>query len=42
MLEWQEREHELDDALALNNDVAVNVLREYGLYKFFMCQNMQS
>ena len=42
MLEWWEREHELDDALVLNVDITLNVLRECGLYKFFMCLNMRS
>ena len=42
MLEWWEKEHELDDALALNDDVTVNVLRECSLYKFFFCLNMRS
>lgn len=42
MLEWQEREHEQDDALALGNDIMMNALRECGIYKFFMCPNMHS
>lgn len=42
MLEWWEWEHELDDALVLNDDVMMNVLHECGLYKFFLCLNMQS
>ena len=42
MLEWREKEHELDDALALNDDVLVNVLHECGLYKLFLCPNMRS
>ena len=35
MLEWWEREHELDDALALNDNVMVNVLRECGCTNSF-------
>ena len=42
MLEWREREHELDDALALNDDIMVNVLGESGLYNFFTCLNIWS
>ena len=42
MLEWWEREHDLDDALAFGDDIMVNVLQECGLYKFFMWSNMWS
>ena len=42
MSECQEQENELDDALALNENVTVKVLHECGLYKFFLCPNMRS
>lgn len=42
MLEGREREHEIDEALAMGDDIIVNVLWECGMYKFFMCLNMQS
>ena len=35
-------EHDLNDALALNDDVTVNVLHECGLHKLFLCLNMRS
>ena len=42
MLEWQEWEYDPNDALALNDYVVVNVLRECGLYKLFLFSNMRS
>lgn len=42
MLEWREREHEIDDAFVLNDNVTMNVLRECDLHKFFLCMNMRS
>ena len=42
MLEWKENENELDEALVLNDNVTMNVLHEFGLYKFFFCLNMRS
>ena len=36
MLEWKEREHELNDQEALNERTTIVLLRNCGLLKFFM------
>ena len=37
MLEWKERENELNDQEALNDRAIIVTLWNYGLLKFFMC-----
>jgi hypothetical protein len=42
VLEWHEREHEEDDAIAGNNPGTVAALRDYGLLKFFHISGMRA
>jgi hypothetical protein len=42
MLEWREREHEDDDAMALNDLGTINALRQCGLLKLFKIQGMRA
>jgi hypothetical protein len=42
MLEWREREHEEDDAIARNDPGTVAALRECGILKFFRIQGMRA
>jgi hypothetical protein len=42
MLEWREREHEEDDAIARNDPGIVDALRECGILKFFRIQGMKA
>jgi hypothetical protein len=42
MLEWREREHEEDDAIAENDPRIVAALRECGLLKFFRIPGMRA
>ena len=37
MLEWKEREHEVNDQVALGDRATIMSLQNYGLLKFFMC-----
>ena len=40
MLEWKEREHELNDQVALNDNVTIDALSNYELLKLFMCPGL--
>jgi hypothetical protein len=42
MLEWREREHEEDDAIAENDSSIVAALRDCGLLKFFRILGMRA
>ena len=42
MIEWKEREHEMDDIAALRIPRTRAALRAYGLLKFFKLQKMKS
>lgn len=42
MLEWKEREHELNDQVALGDQETMDALWNCGLLKFFMCPGMQA
>lgn len=42
MLEWKEREHELNDQEALNDSATIVALCNCGLLKFFMCLGLQA
>lgn len=42
MLEWKEREHELNDQVALGDQDTMDALRNCGLLKFFRCPGMQA
>jgi hypothetical protein len=41
MIEWKEREHEMDDLVALWSPRTRVALRAYGLLKFFKLQKMK-
>jgi hypothetical protein len=41
MLEWREREHEVNDNAAMDDPPTLDALRNCGLLKFFWCQNMR-
>jgi hypothetical protein len=41
MIEWKEREHELDDVAALQSPRSRAALRNCGLLKFFKMQKMK-
>jgi hypothetical protein len=41
MIEWREREHELNDVASLQNPQSRVALRNYGLLKFFKMQKMK-
>ena len=41
MVEWKERERELNDQAALGDQMTMDALRNYGLLKIFMCSGMQ-
>jgi hypothetical protein len=42
VLEWHEREHEEDDAIARNNPGTIASLRDCGLLKFFRIPGMRA
>ena len=42
MLEWKEREHEVNDQATLSDRVKIMSLRNYGLLKFFMCPGLRA
>jgi hypothetical protein len=42
MIEWKEREHEMDDIAAIRSPRTRAALRSYGLPKFFKLQKMKS
>ena len=42
VIEWKEREHQLDDQMVLQDPNTVLALRECGLYKYFQIPNMRS
>jgi hypothetical protein len=42
MLEWREREHELNDNATIDDPTTLDALRDCGLLKFFLCQNMRA
>lgn len=42
MLEWKEREHELNDQVALGDQETMDAQRNCGLLKFFMCLGMRA
>jgi hypothetical protein len=42
VLEWREREHEEDDAIAGNNPGTIAALRDCGLLKFFRIPGMRA
>jgi hypothetical protein len=42
MIEWKERENEMDDIAALQSPRTRAALRAYGLLKFFKLQKMKS
>ena len=42
MLEWKEREHELNDQEELNDRATIVTLRNCGLLKFFMCSGLRA
>jgi hypothetical protein len=41
MIEWKEREHEMDDLAALRSPHTWATLRDCGLLKFFKLQKMK-
>ena len=41
MLEWKEREHEVNDQVALGDWATIMSLRNCGLLKFFMCLRLR-
>ena len=41
MLEWKEREHEVNDQVALGDRATIVSLQNYGLLKFFMCPGLR-
>lgn len=42
MLEWKEREHEVNDQAALGDRATIVLLRNCGLLKFFMCPGLRA
>jgi hypothetical protein len=40
MLEWREREHELNDNASMDDPPTLDALRNCGLLNFFLCQSM--
>jgi hypothetical protein len=42
MLEWREREHELEDQISLNDPNTMASLRNCGLLKFFKLSSMRA
>ena len=42
MLEWREREHEEDNAMAKNHPPTIASLRNYGLLKYFHILGMRA
>ena len=42
MLEWKEREHEVNDQAALGDRATIVSLRNCGLLKFFMCPGLRA
>jgi hypothetical protein len=42
MLEWREREHELEDQIALNDPNTMAALQNCGLEKFFKLSSMRA
>ena len=41
MFEWKEREHEVNDQVALGDWATIVSLRDCGLLKFFMCPGLR-
>ena len=41
MLEWKEREHEVNNQVALGDRATIVSLRNCGLLKFFLCPDLQ-
>ena len=41
MLEWKEREHELNDQVELNDDATIDALQNCGLLNYFMCLGLR-
>ena len=42
MLEWKEREHEVNDQATLGDRATIMSLRNCGLLKLFMCPRLQA
>jgi hypothetical protein len=42
MLEWQEREHEEEDAISRNDPGTIVALQDYGVLKFFRILSMRA
>ena len=42
MLEWKEREHEVNDQATLGDRATIVSLRNCGLLKFFMCPGLRA
>jgi hypothetical protein len=42
MLEWREHKHEVNDNAAMDDPPTLDALRNCGLLKFFLCQNMRA
>jgi hypothetical protein len=42
MLEWRERENEINDNASMDDPPTLDALWNCGLLKFFLCQNMQA
>lgn len=42
MLEWKEREHEVNDQTTLGDRAMIVSLRNCGLLKFFMCPGLRA
>jgi hypothetical protein len=42
MLEWREKKHELNENDAMDDPPTMDALRNYGLLKKKLCQNMQA
>ena len=42
MLEWKEREHDVNDQAALGDRATMVSLRNCGLLKFFMCPSLRA
>ena len=42
MLEWKEREHEVNDQEVLDDHATIISLWNYGLLKFFMCSGLRA
>ena len=42
MLDWKEREHELNDQFTQNDNATIDALRNCGLLNFFMCLGLRA